>query len=484
MQSLTKTFAKVRMARPFSIPAPDEPAFLEQVMLYFNDAAKTLKIGQDILEVIKTPKTTIKFSIPLRRDDGSLECLTAYRCQHSYHKMPCKGGIRYAPDVDLNEVEALAALMTYKTACCDVPFGGGKGGIRFNPKNYSEAEIERVTRRYTIELAKKGFIGPSVDVPAPDMGTGGKHMAWMKDTFQVLYGDKEINSAGCVTGKPLSQGGIDGRPEATGLGVFYTVRHLLQNKKFYEHFGLEGGLKNKTAIVQGFGNVGSWACKFFSEAGTKILGIIEYNSAVYNQNGLNIPELLEYWGKHKTFQGYGNAEVILDNPMSLLTRECDILIPSAIEKSINKGNAANLKCKVIAEGANGPTTFDAQKIIDTKPITVVPDMLCNAGGVIVSYFEWLKNIEHVRLGRLIKGWEAKKYKEIIKVTGANVKNADTFRGPTEKDIVYTALEEVICSAADDVFNYAINHKTTTRKAAYCVTINKIAQVYKDAGITI
>jgi len=483
MQAL-KTITRARMIRPFAIPAPDEPAFLEQVMMFFNDASKGLKIGADTLELIKTPKTTIKFSIPLRRDNGSLECLTAYRCQHSYHRMPCKGGIRYAMDVDLNEVEALAALMTYKTACCDVPFGGAKGGIKIDVKKYSEAEIERVTRRYTIELAKKGFIGPSVDVPAPDMGTSGKHMAWMKDTFQVLYGDKEINSAGCVTGKPLSQGGIDGRPEATGLGVFYTTRHLLNSTKYCEAFGLEKGLNNKTAIIQGFGNVGSWAAKFFYDAGTTILGVTEWNSAVYNKNGLNIPELLAYWGKNKTFKGYENAEVILENPMCLLTRECDILVPSAIEKSINKGNAKDLKCKIISEGANGPTTFDAQKIIDEKNILVIPDMLCNAGGVIVSYFEWLKNIEHVRLGRLIKGWEAKKYKEIIAVTGAKVKNADQFKGPTEKDIVYTALEEVICSAADDVFNYAINNKTTTRKAAYCVTINKIAQVYKDAGITI
>jgi len=197
--------------------------------------------------------------------------------------------------------------MTYKTACCDVPFGGGKGGVKIDVKKYSEAEIERVTRRYTIELAKKGFIGPSVDVPAPDMGTGGKHMAWMKDTFQILFGDKEINSAGCVTGKPLSQGGIDGRPEATGLGVFYTTKHLLENTKYCEHFGLQPGLNGKTIIIQGFGNVGSWASKFFSEAGCKVLGIIEWNSAVYNENGLNIPELLEYWGKNKTFKGYSNA---------------------------------------------------------------------------------------------------------------------------------------------------------------------------------
>ena len=481
------TMPKQIQARAFSIPAPNEPAFLQQVMMYFEEASANLqgKVSKDVMEVIKNPRTTIKFSFPLLRDNGTIECLTAYRSQHSYHRMPCKGGIRYAIDVDMNEVEALAALMTYKTACCDVPFGGAKGGIKIDPSKYSEGEMERVTRRYTIELAKRAFIGPSVDVPAPDMGTGGKHMAWMKDTFQTLYGDKEINSAGCVTGKPLSQGGIDGRPEATGLGVFYSTRHLLMNRKFCMAHNIPMGLEGKTAIVQGCGNVGSWAARFFSKNGVTIKGIIEHNSAIYSNSGINVEDAIAYWNAHKTFEGFQNAEVKLDDPMSLLAHQCDILIPAAIEKSINKENAHKIQAKLIAEGANGPVTFDAHKILCNRNIVAIPDMLCNAGGVIVSYFEWLKNIEHIRLGRLTKGWEAKTKRELIKLMRKNQDiDLESIKGPSEKDIVYTALEEVITNATDDVINYSLSNKKNLRISAFELVIQKIAKVYSEAGITI
>lgn len=385
----------------------------------------------------------------------------------------------------MNEVEALAALMTYKTACCDIPFGGSKGGIKIDPSKYSEAEIERVTRRYTIELAKRAFIGPSVDVPAPDMGTSGKHMAWMKDTFQTLYGDKEINSAGCVTGKPLSQGGIDGRPEATGLGVFYSTRHLLMNRKFCMAHNLSMGLEGKTAIVQGFGNVGSWAARFFSRNGVTIKGVIEHNSAIFSPSGIDVESALNYWNANKSFVGIQGYEVITDNPMKVLTNQCDILIPAAIEKSINKGNAHQIQAKLIAEGANGPVTYDAHKILCQRNIVAIPDMLCNAGGVIVSYFEWLKNIEHIRLGRLTKGWETKSKREVIKLMRKSQDvDLESFKGPSEKDIVYTALEEVITSATDDVINYSLENKKNLRISAFELVIKKIAKVYQEAGITI
>ena len=489
MRSLVNGLFKARttLCRPFSIPAPDEPAFLEQVTMYYDEASNNLKgkIGQDLMEVIKNPRTTIKFSLPLKRDDGTIEVLTAYRCQHSYHKMPCKGGIRYAMDVDMNEVEALAALMTYKTACCDVPFGGGKGGIKLDPSKYSEEELERITRRYTVELAKRGFIGPSIDVPAPDMGTGSKHMAWMKDTYQTLYGDRNINAAGCVTGKPMSQGGIDGRPEATGLGVFYSTRHLLLNRKFCEAKNIPMGLEGKTAIVQGCGNVGSWAARFFSQNGVTIRGIIERNSAIHNINGIKVEDAIAYWNANKTFKGFPGCEVILDDPMEVLTNPCDILIPAAIEKSINKGNAHRIKAKLIAEGANGPVTFDAHKILCDRNIVAIPDMLCNAGGVIVSYFEWLKNIEHIRLGRLTKGWEAKSKKELIKLMKKNPDiDLDSLKGPSEKDIVYTALEEVITTATDDIMSYALENNKNLRISAFETVICKIAKVYQECGITI
>lgn len=477
------------VARCFSIPGADEPSFIEQTNLYYNQAANHLLevapklVTKDLLEVIKAPKTVIKLNMPLRRDNGTLEIIEAYRAQHSYHRTPCKGGIRYAPDVDQQEVEALAALMTFKTACCDVPFGGAKGGVKINPKNYSEREIERVTRRYALELAKKGFLGAAIDVPAPDMNTGGREMSWIKDTYSYIYGQNDVNAAACITGKPLNQGGIDGRPEATGLGTFYGVRHLMKNKDFVAQYKTTLGLKDKRVIIQGYGNVGSWAHKFFQEEGSKVTGIIEYNSAVFNKDGLDRDDLLAYWQKNKTFVGYTKGKVYDKDPMQVMYMECDVLIPAAIEKSINKTNMAKINAKVIAEAANGPMTFAAQEHFDKAGVAVVPDLLINAGGVIVSYFEWLKGLEHVRLGRLSKGWERKSKQELGNLLGITAEKLEKLAGPTEKNIVYTALEEIMCSSCDNVFEYSQKHKVSLRIAGYAHSIAKIAQTYKEAGTT-
>lgn len=478
------------MARCFTVPGADEPNFIEQVGLFVNEAGEHLLqtqphiVTKDLLEVIRAPKTVIKFNMPIRRDDGTLEVIEAYRAQHSYHRVPCKGGIRYAADVDQQEVEALASLMTFKTACNDIPFGGAKGGVKVDPKKYSERELERITRRYALELSKKGFLGASIDVPAPDMGTGGREMSWIKDTYSYIFGQNDVNAAACITGKPLHQGGIDGRPEATGLGTFYGVRELFTIPEFCQQYGTTVGLKGKTVIIQGYGNVGSWAHKFFQEEGSLVTGIIEYNSAVYNEAGLDQKDLLAYWSKHKTFVGYTNAKVFESDNMEVMYKECDILIPAAIEKSVNKTNMEKIKTKVIAEAANGPLTFAAHKYFVAKNIAVVPDLLINAGGVIVSYFEWLKGLEHVRLGRLTKGWERKSKKELatlLGITGDKLKNIE---GPSEKNIVYTALEEIMNSSCRAVFKYSTEHKVNLRVAAYAQTIQKIAQTYKEAGISI
>lgn len=473
------------------MPGADEPNFIEQVNLYFTDAVRHLTevspslAPEDWLELIKVPKTVIKFNIPLRRDNGMIEVIEAYRAQHSYHRVPCKGGIRYAADVDQQEVEALAALMTFKTACSDIPFGGAKGGVKINPKLYSAAELERVTRRYALELAKKGFLRASIDVPAPDMGTGGREMSWIKDTYTYMYGQNDVNSPACITGKPLHQGGIDGRPEATGLGVFYGVRELLQHKGFCDQIGLSMGLKNKSVIIQGYGNVGSWAHKFFEEEGARVTGVIEHNSAVYDEAGLNNKELLEHWLAHKTFAKYTKAkQVLTDDHMSVMYKECDILIPAAIEKSINKSNMAQIQTRLIAEAANGPMTFAAQMYFDVRNVAVVPDLLINAGGVIVSYFEWLKGLQHIRLGRLTKGWERKSRQELGRLVGASSELLAALEGPSEKDIVYTALEEIMTSSCRNVLQYSLEHKVSLRVAAYAQTITKIVQTYQTAGITI
>ena len=277
--------------------------------MFFDEAGQFLLnirqkgLSKDLLDNIRATKTLIKFNMPIRRDNGKIEVLEAYRAQHSYHRLPCKGGIRFANDVDAQEVEALASLMTYKCACVDVHFGGAKGGIKFNPKEYSVKEIEKICRRYAMEIAKRGFLGASIDVPAPDMGTGGREMSWIKDTYQMFYGDKDVNSSACITGKPLSQGGIDGRPEATGLGAFYGTNYLLCNEDFCKKYKMELGIAGKSVIFQGFGNVGSWGSKFFNDHGCKVIGIIEHNSGIYDSKGLDPATLLQHWEKNKTFKG-------------------------------------------------------------------------------------------------------------------------------------------------------------------------------------
>jgi glutamate dehydrogenase (NAD(P)+) len=477
-------FSKIaKFSRAF---ATKEPGFLEQVQLYFEEAAKISGIRKDLLEYIKKPNAVIKFNIPLKRDNGELEVVEAFRCQHSRHKLPCKGGIRYAADVDYNHVEALAALMTFKLAVVGVPFGGAKGGIRIDSKKYSEKEIERLTRRFTIELYKKGFIGAAIDVPAPDMATGPKHMAWMADTYSTLYGKDDMNSLGCVTGKPMSMGGVDGRNEATGLGVFYATRYLLNNEDFLKRYNISKGTEGKTVIVQGAGNVGSWAALFFMQAGSKVIGMVEYNSGIYCSSGINVPEANAYFKEHGTFKGYKGAEVVEGKAkaMEIMTKECDILAPCAIEKSITLENVEKLKCKIITEGANGPTTFAAQKVLDKKGIIAIPDMLANAGGVTVSYFEWLKNIEHVRLGRLIKGYEKKSKADLLSSfvsSWTEEEKTKLIKGPSEKDIVYTALDEIMSSSTQEVYDLSIKKGCSMRVAGMLQAISRVAKVLEESG---
>lgn len=387
----------------------NEPHFLEMVKLFFDKASKCLPdIPSYYLEVIKNAKAVVCFNFPLVRDDGSIESITAFRAQHSMHVLPTKGGTRFSEDISVDETQALATLMTLKLSVHNVPYGGGKGGVKINPSKYSERELLRITRRYTLELAKKNFIGPGIDVHGPDMGTGQWTMNCMKDTYVNLYGEKDINAVGCVTGKSTSQGGIDGRVESTGLGVFYGIRELFSNEEACKKYNISTGVKGKTFIVQGFGNVGYWASKFLTEAGAKCLGIVEYNSGIYCKDGLDIEAVNEYKMANKTLHGFKSSGKTIetydktDNFFSVMEKECDVLIPAATERSVNIGNADRLKCKIIAEAANGPTTVGAEDILEKKNICIIPDLVLNAGGVTVSYFEWLKNLEHKQLGLLIR----------------------------------------------------------------------------------
>jgi glutamate dehydrogenase (NAD(P)+) len=475
---------------------PDvEPRFLEMTKLNFDKAASYTNIDAGVLEVIKACNALVRVSFPLRRDDGSIEIIKGYRAQHSHHRLPCKGGIRYASEVDLQEVEALGALMTYKCAVVDVPFGGAKGGVAIDPRQYSEHELQLITRRYAMELRKYGFIGPGVDVPAPDMGTGPREMSWIKDTYTMLYGMDDVSAPACVTGKPPSQGGIAGRTEATGLGVFYGTRDFLFNEKECKKWGISPGVHGKSVIVQGFGNVGYYAAKFFHEAGCKVVGVIEYNSAVYDPAGLDVEALAAHKIKAGTLQGFGAAEEFdAERSMEVISKECDVLVPAATERSINKDNAAELKCKLIVEGANGPVTPFAEDILLAKGIPVLPDILMNAGGVTVSYFEWLKNLQHVRFGRMTKKWEERGKKlvleELQRVAGKNAvplseETVAAFSsGPSELDIVYSGLEDTMNKALGEVLHTAAKHNCTYRSAAFVNALEKVNICYSDAGITL
>ncbi|MBD0377789.1 MAG: Glu/Leu/Phe/Val dehydrogenase, partial [Flavisolibacter sp.] len=377
-----------------------EYSFFESVIKSFDKAAKFTKWDPGILEQIKACNAVYQMKFPVRMDDGRIEVIEAYRVQHSQHKTPCKGGIRFAAEVSQDEVMALAALMTYKCAIVNVPFGGAKGGIKISPRKYSVYELEKITRRYTSELVKKNFIGPGTDVPAPDYGTGEREMAWIVDTYTSLR-PGEIDAAGCVTGKPVTQGGVRGRREATGLGVFYGLREVCDMSDVMKKIGLPTGVEGKRVIVQGLGNVGYHTAKFFQNAGAKIIALAEYEGSIWSDNGLDVDDVFQHrktTGSILNFPGASNFAKNTD----ALEYDCDILIPAALENVINEKNALRIKAKIIGEGANGPLTPEADEVFATKGILVVPDMYLNAGGVTVSYFEWLKNLSHVRYGRMEK----------------------------------------------------------------------------------
>lgn len=469
----------------------EEPRFLEMVKMNFDKAAKYTGIDEGLLNVIKACNSLLRVNFPLRRDDGSVEVIRGYRAQHKHHRLPCKGGIRYADEVDLQEVEALASLMTYKCAIVDVPYGGAKGGISINPKKYSMHELELITRRYTMELKKYGFIGPGVDVPAPDVGTGAREMSWIKDTYQMLYGMDDISAPACVTGKPLSQGGIQGRTEATGLGLYYATRDFLNNPEFCAKHGVAPGIAGKTVIVQGFGNVGFWAAKFFEQHGAKVVGIIEYNGGITCAKGINIEALKAHQTKTGSLLGFPGAdrEYSAANALEIMEGECDILVPAALEKQITKHNADRIKAKIISEGANGPTTPFAEEILEKKGIVVLPDMLCNAGGVTVSYFEWLKNLQHVRFGRMTKKWEERGKNIILETfakqgTRMDPKDVAAFKaGPSERDIVYSGLEDTMAIAVSETIATAAKYGISYRLAGFVNAVKKIEITYRDAGLT-
>ena len=465
-----------------------EYSFFDSVTRSFDKAAQFTKWDPGVLEQIKACNSVYRMKFPVKIGEN-VEVIEAYRVQHSHHKTPCKGGIRFSMEVNQDEVMALAALMTFKCAIVNVPFGGGKGGIKIDPKKYTPYELEKITRRYTSELIKKNFIGPGTDVPAPDYGTGAREMAWILDTYQAMH-PGEVDAAACVTGKPVSQGGVRGRTEATGLGVYYGIREVCNMPDVMSKLGLSTGMQDKTVIVQGLGNVGYHSAKFFREGGAKVIAIAEWEGAIFNADGLNEEEVFQHRKANGTilnFPGATNLKVTSD----ALEMECDILIPAALENVINGTNASRVKAKIIGEAANGPLTPEADDILSAKGVLVVPDMYLNAGGVTVSYFEWLKNLSHVRYGRMEKRFTENLNKHILsemeKMTGKQVDSAERQfieHGADEVDLVHSGLEETMIQATREIMEIWQSNPDIPdmRTAAYISAINKVATSYAELGI--
>lgn len=466
-----------------------EYSFFQSVERSFDKASKFTSWEQGLLEQIKACNSIYSMRFPVKMDDGHIEVIEAYRVQHSQHKSPCKGGIRFSMAVNQDEVMALAALMTYKCAIVNVPFGGAKGGIKISPRNLSTYELEKITRRYTSELVKKNFIGPGIDVPAPDYGTGEREMAWIVDTYQSLK-PGEIDAAGCVTGKPISLGGVRGRKEATGLGVFFGVREVCLMEDIMKKQGLTVGIENKKVVVQGLGNVGYHSAKFFRENGAVVVSIAEFEGAIFNEAGLNEEEVFQHRKKTGSILNFPGA-TNLKNSGDALELACDILIPAALENVIDGNNAPRIKAKIIGEAANGPLTPEADDILAAKGVLVIPDMYLNAGGVTVSYFEWLKNLSHVRYGRLEKRFTENAniniLNQIEELTGKKVTESEKeiiAHGPDEIDLVHSGLEETMINATREIMEIwkANPSIPDMRTAAYVCAINKVGTSYAELGI--
>ncbi|XP_058839902.1 glutamate dehydrogenase, mitochondrial-like [Topomyia yanbarensis] len=498
------------------IPKEKDPQFSKMVQYFYHNACVKLeprlveylkkypRMSEEerrnrvraIIQIAGGTANTLEIRFPVMRDSGQYEIMTGYRSHHSLHRLPVKGGIRYSSDVTRDEVQALSSLMTFKCACVHVPFGGAKGGIRIDPGKYSPKELQNITRRYTIELAKKNFIGPGIDVPAPDMGTSSREMSWIADQYSKTIGHRDINALAIVTGKPLHQGGIRGRTEATGRGVFIATNCFVREKEWMKAIGVEPGLEGKTVIFQGFGNVGMYGAKFFHEAGCKVIGIQEIDVSLLNEDGIDVEGLIKYKEINNTIKGFPNATETEDD---LLIYPCDILVPAAVEKSINSDNAGKIQAKIIAEGANGPTTPAADKILLNRKILVIPDLYCNAGGVTASYFEYLKNINHISFGKLSFRQESENLREVLKSVQESLKEASVCVDVTatdvlkhyldnanEADVVASGLKYVLETAGRGIMAVANQHKLCLdlRTAAYIWSVEKIFKTYDGSGLAV
>jgi len=463
-----------------------EPSFRENVDKMFDRAAATLDLPVGLAEQIRTCNAVyqVKFGVKIR---GEYKIFSGWRAVHSEHRLPVKGGIRYADFANQQEVEALAALMSYKCAIVDVPYGGSKGALCLRPSDYTEEELEHITRRFTQELAKRSLISPGLNVPAPDMGTGGREMAWMADEYRQIN-PSDINGFGCVTGKPVEMGGIHGRTEATGRGVQYGLQEFFRHVDDVKRANMEGGLEGKTMIVQGLGNVGFHAAKFLTEEdGVKVIAIIERDGAIINDDGLDIEDVHHHRLENGGVKGFPGSEHVEDGH-SVLEKECDILLPAALESQITNENADRIKTNLIAEAANGPVTYGADRILREKGVVIIPDAYLNAGGVTVSYFEWIKNLSHIRFGRMERRYEEAQSRGLVtaieEATGKTLNDITKDKliaGPDEIDLVRSGLDDTMRGAYNRIRDIYLKRDKVVdlRTAAFVLAIEQIAESYKS-----
>lgn len=471
-----------------TLPPDKEVSFKDSVNLSFDLARATLDIPDGMAQYIRNVNNVYQVRFPVKIK-GEIETFIGWRAVHSDHILPAKGGIRFSPQVDQNEIEALAALMTYKCALVDVPFGGSKGGLLIDPSKYDRETMERITRRFAFELIQKDYIGSGTNVPAPDMGTGQREMAWIASTYNS-YRPGDINHLACVTGKPVSMGGIQGRVEATGRGVVYGLREFFRTQDDVQSAGMEGNLEGKKVIVQGLGNVGYYTAKILQEEdGAIIIGILEYDGALLDLNGLNVEDVYQYKVANKGVRGFPGAEYVADSKL-LLEEACDILIPAAMEGTINQQNAGRIQAKIIAEAANGPVTFAAEAILQEKGVVSIPDVYLNAGGVTVSYFEWIKNLSHIRFGRIQKRYEEGKSEKLIQAiesSGHKVPKAlveQICQGSEEIDLVRSGLDDTMRKAWQSIRERFWSHEGihSYRVAAMSIAIEKVYNSYRTMGV--
>ena len=471
-----------------TLPPDKEVSFKDSVNLSFDLARATLDIPDGMAQYIRNVNNVYQVRFPVKIK-GEIETFIGWRAVHSDHILPAKGGIRFSPQVDQNEIEALAALMTYKCALVDVPFGGSKGGLLIDPSKYDRETMERITRRFAFELIQKDYIGSGTNVPAPDMGTGQREMAWIASTYNS-YRPGDINHLACVTGKPVSMGGIQGRVEATGRGVVYGLREFFRTQDDVQSAGMEGNLEGKKVIVQGLGNVGYYTAKILQEEdGAIIIGILEYDGALLDLNGLNVEDVYQYKVANNGIQGFPGAEYVKDSKI-LLEEACDILIPAAMEGVINQQNAGRIQAKLIAEAANGPVTFAAEAILQERGVVSIPDVYLNAGGVTVSYFEWIKNLSHIRFGRIQKRYEEGKSEKLIQAiesSGHKVPQAlveQICQGSEEIDLVRSGLDDTMRKAWQSIRERFWSHEGihSYRVAAMSIAIEKVYNSYRTMGV--